>query len=153
MLNVEVTLGISSATRRKTGGPAEEVHIITLQTLPDRTYDLDKPVYGRWSSKSIYLGKYLSGPFIVAYLNFAWDTDREYSGVRDQRIQNPVGQFFDTEDDAKRGRMFLSLYSFAIPDGNVTRGFGWVNSEREPSLWPGCDWNIPIYGPQPAPKY
>jgi hypothetical protein len=118
-------------------GKRIENAVLTLTTIPARTYDVDNPNFGRWTSPSIFLGKELSGNYYVTRIEYFDDPDYKPM-TRDPRVKNPVGQFFDSRSTTSP---FLILYNFAPNEIQTVSGFGMLGERRE-GVWGGVNWRI-----------
>ncbi len=118
-------------------GKRIEDGVLTLKSIPAMTYDeyAGNTKFGQWMSPSIFLGKELSGNYYVTRIKY-FDDDNYEPVVRDPRVRNPVGKFFDSRSSTSP---FLILYNFAPNEIQTVSGFGMLG-ERRQGVWGGVDW-------------
>ena len=138
MVTVELVIGLMHNNPFRTDYHRSEIAILTLKTVPERSEDgpNGRTYYGQWSCPSIYVGKELSGKYLIKRLD-QFDAS-DYHPI-DKRIQNPVGMFFDSRSTTSP---FLILYEFSPGVVPTKRGFGMINYSPD-IIWPGVDWSLP----------
>jgi hypothetical protein len=113
--------------------------LLSLTTVPAITDDVEagNTNFGRWTSPSIFLGKEMSGNFYVTRVNYLDDGSGQ-SGTRDNRIENPVGMFFDSTSTKTP---FLILYRFAPNEMPTKSGFGMLDLPNREDVSVGVYWS------------
>jgi hypothetical protein len=151
---VNLKIDLMSPNPEYRSGKKVENTRLTLTTIAPITYNtkVNKPTFGRWMCPSIYVGKTLQGSYYVTWLA-ALDPDdpntrrvrewQERDGmVRDTRVVNPIGVFFDDSEGLDAGgRGFMTLYRFAADEAAYDHGFGMFDKYNVDLVWSGLDWS------------
>jgi hypothetical protein len=151
-LNLKIDLMSPNPEYRK--GKQVENAKLTLTTVAPITYNItkNKPTFGRWMCPSIYVGKTLQGSYFVTWLDAIdpdnphtkalWQTQEPGGMVRDTRVVNPVGIFFDDSEGLDAGgRGFMTLYRFSPEYAVYDHGFGMFDKNNIDLVWSGLDWS------------
>jgi hypothetical protein len=151
VLNLKIVLSHSNPEYDR-GDPNKNV-MVTLATVPPITYapGKDKPAFGLWTCSSVYFGKETFGTYYVTRLpglemenpatKQAWERREREGWVRDRRVVNPVGLFFDSASGPESDG-FATFYSFAPREDPRDRGFGLFNRTEDINIkLSGFDWS------------
>ena len=145
MITLKLKIDLMHDNPSYSEGHKSEIAVLTLKSVPELSKDGPNGQihYGEWGSSSIYIGKELTGKYLIKRIE-AWDKRPDHTIVRgdefhDSRLQNPVGWFFDSRSSTSP---FLDLYQF-YPLGNssVKGAFGMLDYSPG-TIWSGVDWWI-----------
>ena len=114
--------------------------VLTLKTIPRLSTDgpIGQKFIGEWMSGSSYIGKEMTGKYLIKRIS-QWDKhERGRDGeFYDRRLQNPVGWFFDSRSNVSP---FLSLYTFFPGIMPNKDGFGMLDYKPQ-IISSGVEWS------------